>query len=77
MDKGYRRSLQSMNLARWVEASGTVDLFPMLAHEGGWDELLLVAGPLAIIGLLLVIANRRVDSKLRERADQSDAHSDS
>jgi hypothetical protein len=32
----------------------------LLAHQGGWDEFLLIAGPmLAIVGLLAV-ARRRV-----------------
>lgn len=31
----------------------------VFAHEGGWDEILLVAGPLVLLFLLLVIANRR------------------
>ncbi len=33
---------------------------PLLtAHQGGWDEILLVAGPLAIIAGLLWLADRR------------------
>ena len=31
----------------------------VLAHQGGWDEILLVAGPLVVLWLLLVLANRR------------------
>lgn len=31
----------------------------VLAHQGGWDELLLVAGPIAVFAALLVVANRR------------------
>ena len=31
----------------------------VLAHQGGWDEILLVAGPLVLLWLLLVMANRR------------------
>ena len=34
---------------------------PMLAHQGGWDEILLVAGPILIIAFLLRLAKRRVD----------------
>jgi hypothetical protein len=41
---------------------------PFLAHEGGWDEILLVGGPLAVIALLLWLANRRVAAKLEEQA---------
>ena len=33
---------------------------PMLtAHQGGWDEILLVAGPVAVIAGLLWLADRR------------------
>lgn len=31
----------------------------MLAHQGGWDEILLVAGPIAVVAGLLVVAHRR------------------
>lgn len=31
----------------------------VLAHQGGWDEIALVAGPLVLLWLLLVMANRR------------------
>ncbi len=40
----------------------------IVAHQGGWDEILLVATPLALIGVLLWIANRRVEARL---ADES------
>lgn len=48
----------------------------VLAHEGGWDEALLIAGPIvAIVGLLL-LAKRRVDRLAPDRADdQSDDRS--
>jgi len=31
----------------------------MTAHQGGWDEILLVAGPVAVIAGLLWLADRR------------------
>ncbi len=31
----------------------------ILAHQGGWDEVLLVAGPLAFVAWLLWVADRR------------------
>jgi hypothetical protein len=31
----------------------------MLAHQGGWDEILLVAGPIALVAILLIVATRR------------------
>ena len=34
----------------------------LLAHQGGWDEILLIAGPIVVIAGLLVLAKRRVDA---------------
>jgi hypothetical protein len=31
----------------------------VLAHQGGWDEILLVAGPVALFALLLWRANKK------------------
>lgn len=31
----------------------------LLAHQGGWDELLMVVTPIAVFALLLRAANRR------------------
>jgi hypothetical protein len=33
----------------------------LLAHQGGWDEMLLVLAPIAVVAALLWIAKRRVD----------------
>lgn len=33
----------------------------IVAHQGGWDEALLVLGPIVVIGLALAIVKRRVD----------------
>ena len=32
----------------------------LLAHQGGWDEILLVVGPIAVIVGLLAVVRRRV-----------------
>jgi hypothetical protein len=32
----------------------------VLAHQGGWDEILLVVGPVAVVVGLLVLARHRV-----------------
>ncbi|MEM1335384.1 MAG: hypothetical protein AAGG08_18205 [Actinomycetota bacterium] len=45
--------------ARVLPAAGET---AVLAHQGGWDEILLVVGPMALIGWLLVVAKRRVDA---------------
>lgn len=52
-----------------------IEIFPavqvsMLAHQGGWDEILLVAAPLLVVGLLLWLANRRVSAQLEQAQDQ-------
>jgi len=33
----------------------------VVAHQGGWDEILLVGGPMMLIVGLLWLAKRRVD----------------
>lgn len=38
----------------------------LLAHQGGWDEILLVAGPLAMLVVLLLVANRRASRKVHQ-----------
>ncbi len=35
----------------------------MLAHQGGWDEILLVLGPILVIVGLLRLAKRRVTAQ--------------
>ena len=33
----------------------------VFAHQGGWDEILLVAGPILVIVGLLALVKRRLD----------------
>ena len=53
----------------------------LLAHQGGWDEILLIAGPIVIIMGLLWLAKRRVDHAASlhgpggAHADQGSGHS--
>jgi predicted MFS family arabinose efflux permease len=46
----------------------------VLAHQGGWDEMLFVALPLGLFAFLLFIANRKAQAQLdaEERADPKD-----
>jgi cyanate permease len=42
----------------------------VLAHQGGWDEILLVAAPIALLAFLLWRANKkaaRLESERDER----------
>jgi len=34
----------------------------LLAHQGGWDEILLVLGPILVIAGLLKLAKKRVEA---------------
>lgn len=42
----------------------------VIAHQGGWDELLLVAGPILVFAALLALASRRAR---RIEAEQQEA----
>lgn len=41
-------------------------LVALLAHQGGWDEMLLVAGPVALLFLLLNLASKRAKRHLHD-----------
>lgn len=45
----------------------------VVAHQGGWDEILFVLLPIVLFAGLLAIANRRAS---REMADRPDANAD-
>jgi len=46
----------------------------VLAHQGGWDEILLVVAPVALFASVLWLANRRAQAQLdRRRADEPTA----
>jgi hypothetical protein len=50
----------------------------LLAHQGGWDEILLVIAPMVVVAGLLWIAKRRVDrAAASRRSDPLDAGPDS
>jgi hypothetical protein len=40
---------------------------PLLAHQGGWDEVLLVGVPILLIIGLLAVAKRRVEAQVAVR----------
>ena len=45
----------------------TASLATVLAHQGGWDEILLVLTPIALFAGLLWLANSRADKQVRQR----------
>jgi hypothetical protein len=48
----------------------TASIIALLAHQGGWDEILLVAGPIAVIVGLLAIVKKRLDRAVALRNRQ-------
>jgi hypothetical protein len=40
----------------------------VFAHQGGWDEVMMVAGPVALFAALLWMANRRADAEVQRRS---------
>ena len=40
----------------------------ILAHQGGWDEMLMVLTPIAVFALLLKMANSRANKARDEQA---------
>lgn len=45
----------------------------ILAHQGGWDELLFVLVPIAMFAGLLAVANRRAGRLQAERDTEHEA----
>ena len=48
----------------------------VLAHQGGWDEMLFVALPLGLFAFLLFIANRKARAQLDEEERETDSEVD-
>ena len=44
----------------------------LLAHQGGWDEILLVLGPILLIAGLLNLAKKRVERAAAQHAADRD-----
>jgi hypothetical protein len=36
-----------------------MEIVPVLAHQGGWDEILLVVTPIVVLALILWRANKK------------------
>lgn len=48
----------------------------VLAHQGGWDEILLVLTPIALFAGLLWLANARANKELQRRRAERSAPAD-
>jgi hypothetical protein len=42
----------------------------VLAHQGGWDEMLFVALPLGLFAFLLFVANRKAQAQVDADEDE-------
>ncbi|MEX0768297.1 MAG: hypothetical protein WD029_07490 [Microthrixaceae bacterium] len=49
----------------------------LLAHQGGWDEILMVIVPVAVFGALLYLANRRADKLATDSSRPDSSRPDS
>jgi len=48
----------------------------VIAHQGGWDEILMVAGPLLVFAGVLYLANKRANDKLAEHTETAESQVD-
>jgi hypothetical protein len=44
----------------------------VVAHQGGWDEILFVLVPISLFAGLLALANKRAAREQDERDDETD-----
>ena len=61
--KHYSITVSAETLRRSLSGVLVVSI---VAHEGGWDEILLVGGPIVVIVGLLALVKRRVDAEIRD-----------
>lgn len=45
---------------------------PVLAHQGGWDEILFVLAPIAVFGFLLWLTSRRARREAAQDLQDTD-----
>lgn len=62
----------SISAARTILVVTVALAAALLAHEGGWDEALLIGGPIVAIAGLLLLAKKRVDAAAAELASDAD-----
>ena len=43
---------------------------PILAHQGGWDEILIIIGPIAAIVGIVALVRRRLRHEAEERHEE-------
>lgn len=58
-----------MQLVSWWSNQVVGHIPSLLAHQGGWDEMLMVVVPVAAFAALLYGANRRASQQLEARSN--------
>jgi len=66
--------IQSAILVRSVAVSPR--FCALIAHQGGWDEVLLITGPILVIAGLLILAKKRADAAARDRHSETTTEAD-
>ncbi len=51
-----------------------METLDLLAHQGGWDELAVVGGPVAVFGFLLWLASRRTVALTEDDTTETPGH---
>lgn len=64
--------MQQRDVSDHARSCETARVLAIFAHQGGWDEMLMVAGPIVVFALILRAANRRA-ARGAEGAEQADA----
>lgn len=71
--RSYRGVPHGVFLMARFPAAAALGWLPgaLVAHQGGWDEILMVGGPIAVFAVLLYSANKRA-GRLGERRQDPD-----
>ena len=51
-------------------------MLELLAHQGGWDEILMVAGPVLVFAFLLSVARKRALALAAQEAGEAASAAD-
>ena len=64
---GLRTWIGCGTVVGFETTAGAVSAALLLAHQGGWDEMLLVAGPIGVVVFLIRLARKRAEAIESER----------
>lgn len=55
----------------WAWEPEAMGPWPVIAHQGGWDEAIFVALPMVVLAALLWVARRRAEREERQDGQAS------